>query len=77
MPTSRAHRRKPEGKCIPGTTARADAVKSASRSRIEHVFTHLKNRFELFIRTIGIKQAEAKMTLANLTYNLVHLIFHE
>ena len=31
----------------------------------------------LFIRTIGIKRAEAKITLANLAYNMQRLIFHE
>jgi len=31
----------------------------------------------LFIRTIGIKRAEAKITLANLAYNMNRLIFHE
>jgi len=58
-------------------TARANAAKSAIRARIEHVFAHQKNRFGLFIRTIGIKRAEAKLTLANLAYNFDRLIFHE
>jgi hypothetical protein len=40
-------------------------------------FTHQKNRFGLFIRTIRIKRAEAKLTLANLAYNMDRLIFHE
>jgi len=31
----------------------------------------------LFIRTIGIKRAEAKIGLANLAYNFQRLIFHE
>lgn len=31
----------------------------------------------LFIRTIGIKRAEAKITLVNLAYNMKRLIFHE
>ncbi|NML13105.1 transposase [Sphingobium sp. AR-3-1] len=51
--------------------------KSAIRARIEHVFAHQKNRFGLFIRTIGIKRAEAKLTLANLAYNFNRLISHE
>ena len=77
MLTSRIHRRKPKGKPMPRATARANAAKSAIRATIEHVFTHQKNRFELFIRTIGIKRAEAKLTLANLAYNFDRLIFHE
>jgi len=31
----------------------------------------------LFVRTIGIARAEAKITLANLAYNIDSLIFHE
>ena len=31
----------------------------------------------LFIRTIGILRAEAKIALANLAYNIDRLIFHE
>ena len=75
--TSRIHRRKPKGKAMPVATARANAAKSSIRARIEHVFAHQKNRFGLFIRTIGIARAEAKLTLANLAYNFDRLIFHE
>jgi hypothetical protein len=32
---------------------------------------------DLSIRTIGIKRAATKMKLANLTYNMKRLIFHE
>ena len=45
--------------------------------RLEHVFAHQKNRYGLFIRTVGIARAQAKLTLANLTYNFDRLIFHE
>ncbi len=31
----------------------------------------------LFVRTIGIARAEAKITLANLAFNMHRLIFHE
>lgn len=55
MMTSRIHRRQPKGKPMPVPTARANAPNSAIRARIEYVFTHQKkNRFGLFIRTIGI-----------------------
>ena len=76
MLTSRIHRRKPTGKPMPRATARANARKSSVRARVEHVFAHQKNRFGLFIRTIGIARAEAKLTLANLAYNMDRLIFH-
>ena len=77
MLVSRIHRKKPKGKPMPKASARANAKKSAIRARIKHVFAHQKNRFGLFIRTIGIKRAEAKLTLANLAYNMDRLIFHE
>jgi transposase, IS5 family len=77
MLTSRVHRRKPTGKPMPEATAKANAKKSSIRARIEHVFAHQKNRFGLFIRTIGIARAEAKLTLANLAYNFDRLLFHE
>jgi len=38
---------------------------------------HQKTRFGLFIRTIGLARAEAKLTLANLAYDFDRLIFHE
>ena len=77
MLTSRIHRRKPTGKPMPKATAQANAKKSSVRAAVEHVFAHQKNRYGLFIRTIGIARAEAKLTLANLAYNFDRLIFHE
>lgn len=77
MLTSQIHRRKPAGKPMPTATARANAKKSSIRAAVEHVFAHQKNRFGLFIRTIGLARAEAKLTLANLAYNFDRLIFHE
>jgi IS5 family transposase len=77
MLTSRIHRRKPAGKPMPQATARVNAKKSSIRARVEHVFAHQKTRFGLFIRTIGLARAEAKLTLANLAYNFDRLIFHE
>lgn len=61
----------------PQTRAKANARKSSVRAAVEHVFGHQKNRFGLFVRTIGIARAEAKLTLANLAYNFDRLIFHE
>lgn len=77
MLTSRIHCRKPNGKPMPKSTRQANARKSAIRARVEHVFGNQKNRFGLFIRTIGLARAEAKLTLANLAYNFDRLIFHE
>jgi transposase, IS5 family len=55
---------------------------------VEHVFAQEKAHMGLaamipriisprFIRTIGLKRAEAKITLVNLAYNMKRLIFHE
>lgn len=77
MLTSRIHRRKPNGRPMPEATSRANARKSTVRARVEHVFAHQKNRFGLFVRTIGLARAEAKLTLANMAYNFDRLIFHE
>lgn len=74
---SRIHRRKPAGKPMPRHMARANAKKSAIRAAVEHVFAHQKIRFGLFIRTIGLARAEAKLTLANIACNFDRLIFHE
>ena len=74
---SRIHRKKPRGKPMPDHVRRGNATKSKVRARVEHVFAQQKARMGLFIRTIGIKRAEAKITLANLAYNMNRLIFHE
>ena len=77
MLKSRIHRRKPKGRPMSEHMARANAAKSAIRAKVEHIFAHQKNRYGLFIRTIGIARAEAKLTLANLAYNFDRLIFHQ
>ena len=62
---------------MPKATARANARKSMVRAHIEHVFAHQKDRMGLFVCTIGLKRAEAKIGLANLACNFQRLIFHE
>ncbi len=74
---SSIHRRKPHGKPMPERTRAANFRKFSVRARVEHVFAHQKNRFGLFICTIGLTRAEAKLTLANLAYNFDRLVFHE
>jgi len=74
---SRIHRKKPRGKPMPARTAKANAAKSTVRARVEHVFARQKDQMGLFVRTIGIARAEAKITLANLAYNIDRLMFHE
>jgi IS5 family transposase len=67
---SRIHHRKPRGQPMPRRTARANAVKSAVRARVEHPFAHQKGFMGLVIRTIGLARAEAAVTLANMAYNM-------
>lgn len=74
---SRIHHKKPQGRPMPERTAKANARKSAVRTRIEHVFAHQKDRMGLFIRTIGRARAVAKIGLANLAYNLQRFLFHQ
>lgn len=69
--------KKPRGKAMPAARARANTKISRKRSRVEHVFGHMKNRFGLYIRTIGLKRAETKLSLAVLAYNMDRLIFLE
>ena len=77
MLKSRINRCKPKGRSMTESMARANAAKSAIRARVEHVLAHQKNRHGLFIRTIGVARAQAKLTLANLAYKFDRLIFHE
>ena len=66
---SRIHHKKPRGRPMPKPTRRANARRSAIRSRIEHVFAHQKARMSLTIRTIGLARARAAITLANMAYD--------
>ena len=74
---SRIHRRKPKGRSMPENVRRGNATKSKVRARVEHVFAHQKAKMGLFIRNLGIACAEAKITLANLAFNMQRLVFHE
>ena len=72
---SRIHRKKPPGRPMPERTRRANARKSAVRSRVEHVFAHQKGIMGLMVRTIGIARAEVKIGLANLAYNMKRFVW--
>ena len=74
---SRIHRKKPKGKPKSEALRAANRTKSKIRATVEHVFAQQKAHMGLFIRTIGIKRAEAKITLANLAYNMNRLLFLE
>ena len=70
-------RAKPRGKPMPAHVARGNATRARVRSRVEHVFAAEKRRMGLVVRTIGLARATAKITLANLAYNLSRLAWIE
>jgi transposase, IS5 family len=70
-------RAKPRGKPMPPHIARGNATRARVRSRVEHVFATEKRRMGLVVRTIGLARATAKITVANLAYNLRRLTWIE
>jgi IS5 family transposase len=75
--TSKVHFRKPPGKPLPGRHQRANAARSKVRSAVEHIFAEQKHRMTLFVRTVGIDRARAKIGMANIAFNLKPLILWE
>ena len=61
------------GKPLSEFQKKCNRRKSKVRCRVEHVFGQLKNVMNLFIRTIGLKRAEAKVKMAALCYNMTRL----
>ena len=72
---SRIHRKKPPGRPMPKAVRRANALKSAVRARVEHVFAQQKSKMGLFVRTIGIARATLKIGMANIVYNISRLLY--
>ncbi len=58
-------------------TSRANGRRSRIRARVEHVFTHQKNRFGLTIRSIGIKRATLKIGMDNIACYLTRYVRHQ
>jgi len=71
------HHKKPKGRAMSERTSRANGRRSRVRSAIEHVFARQKGPMRLFVRTIGIIRARAKIGMANLAYNLQRYVWHE
>ncbi len=54
----------------------ANRIKSKTRCRVEHVFASIHNRTKgLGIRCVGLARATAEITLQNLVYNMMRMIF--
>jgi IS5 family transposase len=73
--TPQFQRAKPRARPMPPHIARGNATRARVRSRVEHVFAAEKRRMGLVVRTIGLVRATAKITLANLAYNMQRLVW--
>jgi IS5 family transposase len=71
------HRKKPKGRPMGERTSRANGRRSKVRSAVEHVFARQKGPMALFVRTIGIMRAEARIGMANLAYNLMRFVWQQ
>ena len=66
-------RAKPRNRPMPRHIARGNTTRARVRALVEHVFATEKRRMGLVLRTIGLARATAKITLANLAYNMRRL----
>lgn len=71
------HQKKPKGRPMPEAMSQANGRRSRIRSAVEHVFARQKDKMKLFIRTIGIERARAKIGMANIAYNMLRYVFHQ
>lgn len=74
---SKIHFRRAPGKALAPQHQRANAARSKVRSAVEHPFAEQKSRMGLFVRTIGIARAKAKIGMANIAFNMKRLVFLE
>jgi IS5 family transposase len=70
-------RAKPRGRPMPAQVSRGNATRARVRSLVEHVFATEKRRMGLVVRSIGLVRATARITLANLAYNMRRLVWIE
>ena len=71
------HHKKPKGRPMSEAMSRANGRRSKVRAAVEHVFARQKGTMGLFVRTIGIVRARAKIGMANLVYNLTRYVWHQ
>lgn len=71
------HHKKPRGRPMSEAMSRANGRRSKVRAAVEHVFARQKGTMGLFVRTIGIARARAKIGMANLAYNLTRFVWHQ
>ena len=65
---SRIRRKKPKGRPMPERTRRANATKSAVRSKVEDVFAHQRGLMGMMVRAIDVARARVEIGLVNLAY---------
>jgi IS5 family transposase len=70
-------RAKPRGKPMPAHASRGNATRARVRSLVEQVFATEKRRMGLVVRSVGLARATARITLANLAYNMRRLVWIE
>lgn len=63
------------GKALGPQHQQANAARPKVRSAVEHPFAEQKSRRGLFVRTLGIARAKAKIGLANIAFNMKRLVF--
>ncbi|WP_206035683.1 transposase [Roseomonas sp. HF4] len=63
-------RAKSGGWLMPAYISRGNATRARVRSLVEHVFATEKRRMGVIVRGIGLVRATARITLANLGYNM-------
>lgn len=74
---SMIHFRKPPRRAMAVARIKANAARSKVRSAVEHVFAHMKGAMNLYVRTIGIARATAKIGLVNLAFNMRRFVWLE
>lgn len=74
---SKVHFRRAPDRALPTNRQRANAARSTLCSAVEHPFAEQKSRMGLFVRTIGIARASAKIGMANIAFNMKRFVFLE
>lgn len=72
---SHIHYKGQRGNPLSAHKKRLNRMRSTVRARVEHVFGFQENSMgSKFIRTIGLARAKTKITLMNLTYNMMRYL---
>ena len=72
---SHIHTKKPKGQAMSDRAAKANSKRSKVRALVEHPFARMKGPMAMFIRTIGLVRATAKIGMVNLVYNFQRLVW--